>query len=78
MVPAQTNKDIAGYTTDELLHVVPETFGIKNFSRNITVCLLDDPVRVAMMFVFTLGWHFSLTESGDGIGSPLSPGTCTQ
>ncbi|KAF9467635.1 hypothetical protein BDZ94DRAFT_1318601 [Collybia nuda] len=49
MVPAQTNKDVAGYTTDELLHVIPETFGLKNFFRNISICLLEEPVRIAML-----------------------------
>ncbi|RDB21931.1 Mycophenolic acid synthesis protein B [Hypsizygus marmoreus] len=49
MVPAQSNKDVAGYTTEELLHVLPEAFGIKQFARDITVCLLEDRVRIAMM-----------------------------
>ncbi|KAK0462534.1 uncharacterized protein EV420DRAFT_1735087 [Desarmillaria tabescens] len=49
MVPAQTNHDVASLTTEELLHVVPESFGIKNFARRISICLLDDRVRITMM-----------------------------
>jgi len=51
MVPAQTNYDVAGYTTDELLFGCPERFGIKNFLRGVTVCLLDERVRISMMSV---------------------------
>ncbi|KIK56553.1 hypothetical protein GYMLUDRAFT_76081 [Collybiopsis luxurians FD-317 M1] len=49
MVPAQTNHDVATYTTEELLHAVPERFGIKNFARRLTICALEENVRVAMM-----------------------------
>lgn len=52
MVPAQSNKDVAKYTTDELLHMFPERFGIKRFFERISVCLLEDTVRLAMMCVF--------------------------
>lgn len=51
MVPAQTNFDVAKYTTEELLHAVPECFGIKKLARRLIVCALEDNVRVAMMFV---------------------------
>jgi hypothetical protein len=49
MVPAQSNHDVAGYTTEELLHAVPEMFGIKNFARRISICLLEERVRIAML-----------------------------
>lgn len=49
MVPAQSNNDVAEGTTNELLHAAPEAFGIKDFLRRITVCLLDERVRIAMM-----------------------------
>lgn len=49
MVPAQTNHDVASLTTEELLHVVPERFGIKKFARKVSICLLDDRTRIAMM-----------------------------
>lgn len=60
MVPAQSNKDVAGYTTDEILHFAPEAFGIKNFFRNLAVCLLEDTVRVAMKFVPLLHFLFDV------------------
>ena len=52
MVPAQTNHDVAAYTTEELLHAVPERFGIKNFARRLTICALNENVRIAMMYVY--------------------------
>lgn len=51
MVPDPTNTEIAGYTTDELLSAVPETFGLKMFVQRIIICLLDDIVRVSIMLV---------------------------
>ncbi|KAF8804023.1 hypothetical protein BYT27DRAFT_7340340 [Phlegmacium glaucopus] len=49
MVPAPTNAEIAAYTIDELLSAAPEALGIKTFAQRITICLLDDVVRVSMM-----------------------------
>jgi hypothetical protein len=49
MVPAQTNHDVAIYTINELLHVVPEAFGIHAFAVRVILCLIEDPVRVAMV-----------------------------
>ncbi|KAJ3868962.1 hypothetical protein EV359DRAFT_31171 [Lentinula novae-zelandiae] len=49
MIPAQTNHDVATYTTEELLHAVPEFFGLKNFCRRLTICALEENVRIAMM-----------------------------
>ncbi|KAH7876367.1 uncharacterized protein C8R40DRAFT_1099507 [Lentinula edodes] len=49
MIPAQTNHDVATYTTEELLHAVPEFFGLKNFCRRLTICALEESVRIAMM-----------------------------
>ncbi|KAG7089083.1 hypothetical protein E1B28_010792 [Marasmius oreades] len=49
MVPAQTNHDVATYTTEELIHVIPEAFGIKSFVRKLSIAVLEDNVRVAMM-----------------------------
>ncbi|KAF5384037.1 hypothetical protein D9757_006960 [Collybiopsis confluens] len=52
MIPAQTNNDVATYTTEELIHIVPETvlgFRLKDYVRRLTVCALDDNVRIAMM-----------------------------
>jgi hypothetical protein len=49
MVPAQSNHDVAKYTTDELLFMVPETLGLRSFFEGITRCLLQDRTRIAMM-----------------------------
>jgi len=49
MIPATTNRDVAGYTVDELLHSVPAAFGIKAFANKIVICTLEEHVRVAMM-----------------------------
>jgi hypothetical protein len=51
MKPAISNRDLAGYTTNELLSTVPEALGLKNFGRRIIICLLEERVRVAMMYV---------------------------
>ncbi|KAK7458697.1 hypothetical protein VKT23_009696 [Stygiomarasmius scandens] len=50
MVPAESNHFVANYTLEELLHILPEQFGIKNFARRISITLLDDIVREAMMY----------------------------
>ncbi|KAJ7119562.1 hypothetical protein C8R44DRAFT_982262 [Mycena epipterygia] len=49
MVPAQTNHDVAKHTTAELLFMVPEAFGLRSFFEGITVSLLEERVRIAMM-----------------------------
>ncbi|ESK82427.1 hypothetical protein Moror_12151 [Moniliophthora roreri MCA 2997] len=49
MVPAQTNHDVATYTTNELIYPVPHAFGLKNFARKLSIAALEDNVRVAMM-----------------------------
>jgi len=51
MVPADTNKEVAGYTVEELLGFVPETFGMKALSRRIVICLMEDVVRESMLYV---------------------------
>ncbi|KIM44280.1 hypothetical protein M413DRAFT_378573 [Hebeloma cylindrosporum] len=50
MVPADTNKEVAGSTVEELISFVPETFGVKALSRRIVVCLMEDPVRESMLY----------------------------
>ncbi|KAF8966173.1 hypothetical protein BDZ97DRAFT_1658235 [Flammula alnicola] len=50
MVPAETNKEIAGYTVDELLSAAPKAFGVKAFGVRVVICLMDDIVRQAMMY----------------------------
>jgi len=50
MVPADTNKEVAGYTVEELISFVPETFGVKALSRRIVICLMEDVVRESMLY----------------------------
>jgi hypothetical protein len=51
MVPADTNKEVAEYTVEELLSFVPETFGIKALGRRVVICLMEDTVRESMLYV---------------------------
>ena len=51
MVPDPINAEVASYTLAELLFAVPEAFGLKTFAQRIAICLLDDAVRVSMLFV---------------------------
>ncbi|KAF5371589.1 hypothetical protein D9758_003422 [Tetrapyrgos nigripes] len=50
MVTAESNHHVANYTLEELIYVLPETFGIKSFAKRVSITLLDDRVRVAMMY----------------------------
>lgn len=52
MIPAQSNKDMADWTMQGLHNVLPRFFGLGNFFGRLTICLLEDRVRIAMMFVF--------------------------
>ncbi|KAF5347780.1 hypothetical protein D9756_010264 [Leucocoprinus leucothites] len=49
MVPDPINNEVANYTTEELLYPIPTAFGIRNWFDGLTVCMLDEPVRIAMM-----------------------------
>jgi len=49
MVPDPINAEVASYTLDELLFAVPEAFGLKTFAQRISICLLEDVVRVSML-----------------------------
>ena len=51
MVPADTNKEVAGYTVEELISFLPEAFGGKALSRRIVICLMEDVVRESMLYV---------------------------
>ena len=51
MVPNPINAEVASYTLDELLFAVPEAFGLKTFARRVSICLLEDRVRLSMLFV---------------------------
>ena len=45
MIPAETSKEVAGYTMAELLSAV-------RFAVRVALCLLEDRVRVGMKYVF--------------------------
>ena len=60
MVPDPINAEVASYTLDELLFAVPEALGLKTFAQRISICLLNDSVRVSMLFV-NLCFHSTVT-----------------
>ncbi|XP_006464016.1 hypothetical protein AGABI2DRAFT_209029 [Agaricus bisporus var. bisporus H97] len=49
MVADPINSAVAGYTMGELLYSVPNVFGLRRWAENLSTCLLDEPVRIAMM-----------------------------
>ena len=51
-VPAETNKEVAEYTMAALLSAVPIRFGLRSFAVRVALRLLEDRVRVGMMYVF--------------------------
>ena len=52
MIPAETNKEVAEYTMAALLSAVPIRFGLRSFAVRVALCLLEERVRVGMMYVF--------------------------
>ncbi|KAK1226004.1 hypothetical protein PQX77_000663 [Marasmius sp. AFHP31] len=60
MVPAQTNHDVANFTLEELIYVVPEAFGLKNFARKASIAILEDNVRIAMKYPEQPRWISTL------------------
>lgn len=54
MVPAQSNREVADTTVAELLSAAPEALGCKALGKRITICLLDETTRKAMMYVSVL------------------------
>lgn len=50
MVADPINSAVAGYTMGELLYSVPNAFGLRRWVENLSTCLLDEPVRIAMMY----------------------------
>jgi hypothetical protein len=49
MVPDPINRDVSSFTTEEFLYGIPEALGLKSLFRNLSICLLEDRVRLAMM-----------------------------
>ena len=52
MISIETNKELAEYTMVELLCAAPRRFGLWSFAVRVALCLLEDRVRVGMMYVF--------------------------
>ena len=52
MIPAETNKEVAEYNMAALLSAVPIRFGLRSFAVRVALCLLEEWVRVGMMYVF--------------------------
>ena len=52
MIPAETNKEVAEHTMEEFLSAVPIRFGLRSFAVRVALCLLEDRVRVGMMYAF--------------------------
>ncbi|KAJ2929427.1 hypothetical protein H1R20_g7656, partial [Candolleomyces eurysporus] len=50
MVPDETNNLVAGYTVAELLYAVPNKFGMKSFAERVVIALLEERVRIAMLY----------------------------
>jgi len=79
MIPTKVNQQVACYTMGELLSAVPEAFGLKNFAEKLSICMLEDRVREAMMLVymttFFFLWSYSQVEgflNNPGFTAPLS------
>ncbi|KAL1716371.1 hypothetical protein EV715DRAFT_205416 [Schizophyllum commune] len=49
LVPSPTNFEVAKYSVEEILYRVPNAFGLKHFARRLSVCLMGDRLREAMM-----------------------------
>ena len=52
MIPAKVNHQAACSMMGELLSAIPEALGLKNFAKNLSICLLEDRLREAMMSVY--------------------------
>lgn len=62
MIPAESNKEVAYHTTQELICAVPEAFGLKAFAEKVVICLLDDQLRNAFMYVLPPFSHENLSS----------------
>ncbi|KAL1701163.1 hypothetical protein EV121DRAFT_272590 [Schizophyllum commune] len=49
LVPSPTNFEVAKHSVEEILYRVPNAFGLKRFARRLSVCLMGDRLREAMM-----------------------------
>ncbi|KAJ7186715.1 hypothetical protein C8R46DRAFT_1157924 [Mycena filopes] len=87
VVPAQSNHEVAKHTTNELLFMVPEAFGLRSFFEGLTRSVLDDRTRIAMMQPLAPTYAAPLVRGALGLVAfierhlllPRShPGSCVQ
>ncbi|KAJ4479168.1 hypothetical protein J3R30DRAFT_3657221 [Lentinula aciculospora] len=75
MVPAQTNHDVAVYTTEELLHAIPESFGLKIFCPRLMQPELPAYLRAILRTILhTVGFvqgYLCLPRSDSNPGAPI-------
>ncbi|EAU81978.2 hypothetical protein CC1G_09164 [Coprinopsis cinerea okayama7 len=50
MLPSLTNHKVASATLEELIYAVPAFLGLNALVKRIIICLLEDRVRIAMMY----------------------------
>ncbi|KAF8151753.1 hypothetical protein B0H34DRAFT_139014 [Crassisporium funariophilum] len=63
MMQDEVNKEVAGYTLDELLVAVPDALGLKTFGQRVSVCLMEEPLRVAMLQPEQPRWLHAFVDS---------------
>ncbi|KAI0311113.1 hypothetical protein OF83DRAFT_1177889 [Amylostereum chailletii] len=63
-VPDQANHDLTSGMLSELVHTVPEAFGLRNFVLRIVYTLMEDRIREAMMFPAQPAWMHALVYGG--------------
>ncbi|KAJ2915437.1 hypothetical protein MD484_g4981, partial [Candolleomyces efflorescens] len=49
IVPAESNRLVAGFTIGELIYAVPKKFGLKSFAERFIAAVVEPRVRIAMM-----------------------------
>ncbi|RXW22083.1 hypothetical protein EST38_g3771 [Candolleomyces aberdarensis] len=49
MVPAESNRLVAGFTIGELIYAIPKKLGLKSFAERFVAAVVEPRVRIAMM-----------------------------
>lgn len=52
MKPDEVNAVVANQAFELVLQKVPNTFGLKNISKKVIICILDSRLREALSLVF--------------------------
>ncbi|KAF2761998.1 hypothetical protein EJ05DRAFT_507597 [Pseudovirgaria hyperparasitica] len=63
MVPAQSNRAVADHTTKILTYGMPESEGFTKFGRLVTATLMDERLRIAMMYDKPPAWLQSVVDA---------------